>query len=141
MSPTSTARDRAQDFRRVAVKLAIRPRNCWASTNCWLLPGELLRAERIREAEGFRHLAPGCAKHSGTDAAQGVSRPMRASGHDRWVINKLRALASWYTKGFDNGSNLRLAINAAESLAELTDIISSFFLRPISDTRVDMVNV
>jgi hypothetical protein len=53
MSPTSTARDRAQDFRRVAVKLAIRPRNCWASTNCWLLPGELLRAERVgREPRG-----------------------------------------------------------------------------------------
>ena len=36
-----------------------------------------------------------------------------ARGHDRWVINKLRALNSWYTKGLDNGSHLRVAINAA----------------------------
>ena len=31
----------------------------------------------------------------------------RAFSHDRWVVNKLRALASWYTKGLDNGSHLR----------------------------------
>ncbi len=34
----------------------------------------------------------------------------RALSHDRWVINKLRALGSWYTKGLDNGSHLRTAI-------------------------------
>ena len=27
--------------------------------------------------------------------------------HDRWVVNKLRALGSWYTKGLENGSHLR----------------------------------
>jgi hypothetical protein len=43
------------------------------------------------------------------------------------VINKLRALNSWYTKGLDNGSHLRVAINAAESIAELQEIIESFF--------------
>src|SRR5215510_8134489 len=26
----------------------------------------------------------------------------RALTHDRWVVNKMRALASWYTKGLDN---------------------------------------
>src|ERR1041384_1816342 len=31
----------------------------------------------------------------------------RAASHDRWVINKLRALGSYYTKGLDNGSHLR----------------------------------
>jgi hypothetical protein len=46
------------------------------------------------------------------------------------VINKLRALGSWYTKGLDNGSHLRIAINAAESLDELRDLIASFFLVP-----------
>ena len=56
--------------------------------------------------------------------ASGTSRRARrpaaptgpARGHDRWVINKLRALNSWYTKGLDNGSHLRVAINAADSI-------------------------
>jgi tRNA-dihydrouridine synthase B len=47
--------------------------------------------------------------------------------HDRWVINKLRALGSYYTKGLDNGSHLRTAINSAESLARLCDAIGEFF--------------
>ena len=47
--------------------------------------------------------------------------------HDRWIVNKLRALGSWYTKGLDNGSHLRTAINRAESLAELREIIDAFF--------------
>jgi len=51
----------------------------------------------------------------------------RALTHDRWVINKLRALASWYTKGLDNGSHLRTAINTLDSLASLRDTIGAFF--------------
>jgi tRNA-dihydrouridine synthase len=47
--------------------------------------------------------------------------------HDRWVINKVRALCSWYTKGLDNGSHLRIQVNSAESLAQLRDIIACFF--------------
>ena len=52
----------------------------------------------------------------------------RAVSHDRWVVNKIRALGSWYTKGLDNGSHLRTAINSADSLPALTGIISRFFL-------------
>jgi tRNA-dihydrouridine synthase B len=78
---------------------------------------ELLLHERIDEAAGFRHLAPG---ETGPD-------PARARGHHRWVINKLRALNSWYTKGIDNGSHLRVAINAAGSIEQLRDIIEAFF--------------
>jgi nifR3 family TIM-barrel protein len=77
---------------------------------------DLLLVERLDEAEGFRHLAPGQPQ---PDAP--------ARGHDRWVINKLRALNSWYTKGLDNGSHLRVAINAAESVAEVRAIIEDFF--------------
>jgi hypothetical protein len=51
----------------------------------------------------------------------------RATSHDKWVINKLRALNSWYTKGLDNGSHLRTAINSAESLDQLREIIFNFF--------------
>ena len=56
----------------------------------------------------------------------------RALTHDRWVINKMRALASWYTKGLDNGSHLRTAINSADSLPSLRDTIGGVFLRRAS---------
>ena len=82
---------------------------------------ELLLHERTGEAKGFRHVAPG-----GVPAASEAA----ARGHDRWVVNKLRALNSWYTKGLDNGSHLRTAINSAESLARLREIISEFFASP-----------
>jgi tRNA-dihydrouridine synthase B len=47
--------------------------------------------------------------------------------HERWVVNKLRALGSWYTKGLENGSHLRSAINSAPSLATLRQLIAEFF--------------
>jgi len=51
----------------------------------------------------------------------------RAETHDRWVVNKLRALNSWYTKGLENGSHLRVAINSAESVGALRRLITEFF--------------
>src|SRR5256712_775609 len=51
----------------------------------------------------------------------------RATSHDKWVINKLRALGSWYTKGLENGSHLRTAINSTGSLFELRENIIGFF--------------
>ncbi len=80
---------------------------------------EMLQNERLHEKEGFRHVAPG------QEHAPVVEGPAR--GHDRWVINKLRALNSWFTKGLDNGSHLRVAINSASSIAELRDVIEAFF--------------
>jgi len=79
---------------------------------------ELLLHERTGEAPGFRHVAPG---------PEAPERGQAARGHDRWVVNKLRALNSWYTKGIDNGSHLRVAVNSAESIAQLRDIIAEFF--------------
>jgi tRNA-dihydrouridine synthase B len=76
---------------------------------------DLLMTERVREPEGFRHVPAGLQVDPGTR-------------HDRWVINKLRALGSWYTKGFDHGSHLRTAINSAESLARLRELIDEFFM-------------
>jgi nifR3 family TIM-barrel protein len=55
-----------------------------------------------------------------------------ARSHDRWVINKIRALGSWYTKGLDGGSHLRTAINSTETLPELRDLVGAFFLAPAS---------
>jgi len=53
-----------------------------------------------------------------------------ARGRERWVINKLRALCAWYSKGLDGGSGLRVRINHAASIPELRDIVHEFFLTP-----------
>jgi tRNA-dihydrouridine synthase len=66
------------------------------------------------------------------DAGEEFTAPRSARSHDRWVINKVRALGSWYTKGLEGGSHLRTAINSAGSLPELRDLIGSFFLASIS---------
>jgi hypothetical protein len=44
------------------------------------------------------------------------------------VVNKVRALGSWYTKGLDGGSHLRTQINSAPSLGALVGAIEDFFL-------------
>lgn len=85
---------------------------------------EMLMKERLHEAEGFRHVAPGLPAPGQPSAAMAAGT---TRGHDRWVINKLRALNSWYTKGLDNGSHLRIAVNSAESLTQLKAIIEDFF--------------
>src|SRR5688500_17175732 len=54
----------------------------------------MLLTEGEDEAEGFRHKA-GAISSAGASGALGLSR---ASRHERWVINKLRALMSWYSK-------------------------------------------
>src|SRR5947209_1118981 len=59
----------------------------------------------------------------------------RVTSHDRWVINKVRALATYYTKGFENGSHLRTAINAVQTLDALRALVAGFFLAP-RDTGV-----
>jgi len=75
---------------------------------------DLLMNERVREPEGFRHVAAN-------------SQPADRTSHDKWVINKVRALGSWYTKGLENGSHLRTAINSADSLGSLRDTLAVFF--------------
>jgi nifR3 family TIM-barrel protein len=61
--------------------------------------------------------------------------PALARSHDRWVVNKVRALGSWYTKGLEGGSHLRIAINRAESVPALCDLIGSFFFAPVPAAR------
>ncbi len=77
---------------------------------------DLLANERVREPQGFRH------SPAGLDAQRD-----RPGSHDRWVINKVRALGSWYTKGLDQGSHLRTAINSTESLLQLRNLVLEFF--------------
>jgi tRNA-dihydrouridine synthase B len=77
---------------------------------------EMLLNERVNEGEGFRHWAPG----TGSSAAP-------ARGRERWVINKVRALCAWYSKGLEGGSQLRTRVNTAASLGELRTIVDEFF--------------
>lgn len=78
---------------------------------------QLLLDDPSSEAAGFRHVAPG----------QAPEPPAPARGRERWVINKVRALCSWYSKGLEGGSHLRTAVNHAESIPHLRDIVGSFF--------------
>jgi tRNA-dihydrouridine synthase B len=75
---------------------------------------DLLLGEGVDEPDGFRH-----------SAARETVAPAR--GRERWIVNKVRALGSWYTKGLENGSHLRIAINRCESIPELRDLIAAFF--------------
>ncbi|HEY3159861.1 MAG TPA: tRNA dihydrouridine synthase DusB [Vicinamibacterales bacterium] len=77
---------------------------------------DLLVNERVGESEGFRHVA-------GDDQP-----PREARGRERWVINKLRALCAWYSKGIDSGSHFRVRVNSVTSLPELRETIQEFFL-------------
>jgi hypothetical protein len=90
---------------------------------------DLLTNERVREEPGFRHSA-----ERSTNQERSTSNEI-ARGHDRWVINKIRALGSWYTKGLDNGSHFRTALNTAESLDQLRDIIAAAFSAPTAEPR------
>jgi nifR3 family TIM-barrel protein len=83
---------------------------------------DLLLGERVNEREGFRHVAPGVS---------GAAPPQAARGRERWVINKLRALGTWYTKGLEGGSSLRTAINSATSIDEVREIIGRHFLAEV----------
>ncbi len=106
----------------------------------------LLKHERVHEDAGFRHSAesresreshesresriPSFDKLRTPRAGRGANPKslLRTTSHDRWIVNKLRALGSWYTKGLDNGSHLRASINSADSLPALCGIIEQFFM-------------
>jgi tRNA-dihydrouridine synthase len=63
--------------------------------------------------------------------SRGASAPRRrydpAATHERWVVNKLRALCGYYTKGFEGGAHLRVAVNQAPSVGALRTLIEEFF--------------
>ncbi|AMY13009.1 putative tRNA-dihydrouridine synthase [Luteitalea pratensis] len=95
---------------------------------------ELLMNERVGEAEGFRHTAPHIVDEEET--ARSESGPYQRSalraparGRERWVVNKLRALNAWYSKGYEGGSNFRTAINHAESVTHVRELIGEFFYK------------
>ena len=80
---------------------------------------DLLLTEGENEVDGFRHSA------MTRNTTHGSNRP--SASHERWVVNKMRALMSWYSKGLDNGSHLRTAVNSSLSVPQTRDIIETFF--------------
>jgi nifR3 family TIM-barrel protein len=82
---------------------------------------DLLLDDGSAETDGFRHVAPGQAP---------AAPDPRARSRERWVVNKVRALCTWYTKGLDGGSHLRIAVNAAPTIAVLQELIDRFFRAP-----------
>ena len=81
----------------------------------------LLVNERVNESDGFRHVAPGPLS---PDALQ---THLPARGRERWVINKLRALCAWYSKGLEGGAEFRTTVNHVNSIQQLTDTIRAAF--------------
>ena len=59
--------------------------------------------------------------------SENVPESGKTLSRERWVINKIRALCSWYTKGFEGGAQFRIGVNAAKSIGELDDLIETFF--------------
>ena len=81
---------------------------------------DLLHDERVHEPKGFRVTAP--SNDPGAHAA-----PKARSSHDRWVVNKIRALGAYYTKGVEGGAELRSGLNTALSVEQLRGLIVRFF--------------
>ena len=73
---------------------------------------ELLRHERVRDAP---------------------------SSHERWMVNKIRALGSWYTKGIEGGSALRTGLNSADTVDAVRAIIHEGFFN--TDRSCQLVDI
>jgi tRNA-dihydrouridine synthase B len=78
---------------------------------------DLLLNEGVNEPAGFRHVA-----------THAVGAPP-ARGRERWVVNKLRALCAWYTRGLEGGSHLRVTVNHTNSIPALRQTIAEFFFQ------------
>jgi tRNA-dihydrouridine synthase B len=79
---------------------------------------DLLLNEHVDEDVGFRHTVPGSDSHA------------PARGRERWVVNKIRALCSWYTKGLDGGSIFRTSVNTVENIPQLRALVHQYFFLP-----------
>jgi tRNA-dihydrouridine synthase B len=94
----------------------------------------------LLEAEG----PPGTVLEDGGEVAAGgagpggtprVERPPQGRrrsqaprvSYDRWIVNKLRALCGYYTKGFEGGGTLRVAVNQAPGVFALRALITEYF--------------
>jgi tRNA-dihydrouridine synthase B len=92
-------------------------------------PWILAQAADLAAGRPPRHVS---MKERGQFLLDYIDLLMEENGYERWVVNKIRALGSWYTKGVVNGSHLRTAINTAESVAMLRDIVTQFFCESVA---------
>jgi len=86
---------------------------------------DLLMHERVRDQEVVRTFRS--ADTAADLASPALPAPPAQKSHDRWVVNKLRALGAYYTKGIDEGAEFRSALNTTSSLEELRELIRLFF--------------
>jgi tRNA-dihydrouridine synthase B len=93
--------------------------------NPWLLS----QAADLMAGRSAREVTPEDRRTFLLDYIDLLGAPASApsASHDRWVVNKLRALSGYYTKGFEGGSRLRVAVNHAPSVAALRELIDVFF--------------
>jgi len=87
---------------------------------------DLLLGEAEGEADGFRH---SLQRKDAQSRPLGADSREPAAGRQKWVINKLRALCGWYSKGLEGGAQLRVSINSAQSIPHLRELVEAFFLR------------
>src|SRR5204862_551013 len=90
--------------------------------------------------EDARRLERSVAQRAGARVA-GTDQPREARGRERWVINKLRALCAWYSKGIDAGSHFRVRVNTTSSLPELREAIYEFFFLHSAVTGVLVTSI
>ena len=82
----------------------------------------MISSPNCRAIDGLIHIRP--RRDYGHGTREGPQDQKEAVGREKWVINKIRALCSWYTKGFEGGAQFRIGVNAAKSIAELEDILN-----------------
>lgn len=97
----------------------------------------LLTTERLRDGDAPTTLQDDPTPGTTGDRvrAQAGAQPAGPNGHDRWVINKVRALGAYYTKGIEGGADLRHSLNRVSSLPALRELIEQFFLAPVAFNR------
>jgi tRNA-dihydrouridine synthase B len=75
-------------------------------------PSRLTRSSRADEGSELPELGSGVAR-----------------GREKWVINKIRALCSWYSKGLEGGSAFRVRVNRVATIDELLGVVREYFFR------------
>ena len=78
-------------------------------------PGQAAGSAPSRSARSSR-------ANQGVEPGSGVAR-----GRERWVINKIRALCSWYSKGLEGGSAFRVRVNRVANIDELLSVVQECF--------------
>jgi tRNA-dihydrouridine synthase B len=89
---------------------------------------DLLLNERANEPAGFRHAATASPAPSMGQGSRANRSHAPARGRERWVVNKLRALCAWYSRGLEGGSHLRVTVNQTDSIPALRETLQAFFL-------------